>query len=100
MKVLFIGGTGIISSASIYQTPPEKLPITEETPLETPFWAYSRNKIACENLLRKEYENSGFPCTIVRPSHTYDKTLIPITGGYTALERMRKGVPVVVHGDG
>jgi nucleoside-diphosphate-sugar epimerase len=89
-----------ISSASVYQTPPEKLPITEDTPLENPFWEYSRNKIACENILREEYIKTGFPCTIVRPSHTYDKTLIPIVGGYTALQRMRQGLPVVVHGDG
>jgi nucleoside-diphosphate-sugar epimerase len=38
--------------------------------------------------------------TIVRPSHTYDKTLIPLDGGWTALNRMRQGRPVVVHGDG
>jgi nucleoside-diphosphate-sugar epimerase len=89
-----------ISSASIYQTPPEKLPITEDTPLDNPFWQYSRNKIACENILREEYLKSGFPYTIVRPSHTYDKTSIPIVGGFTAFQRMKKGLPVVVHGDG
>jgi nucleoside-diphosphate-sugar epimerase len=89
-----------ISSASIYQTPPEKLPITEDTPLDNPFWDYSRKKIACENILREEYLKSGFPFTIVRPSHTYDKTSIPILGGYTALQRMKQLLPVIVHGDG
>jgi nucleoside-diphosphate-sugar epimerase len=89
-----------ISSASIYQTPPEKLPITEDTPLDNPFWEYSRKKIACENILREEYLKSGFPFTIVRPSHTYDKTSIPILGGYTALQRMKQLLPVIVHGDG
>jgi nucleoside-diphosphate-sugar epimerase len=89
-----------ISSASAYQTPPAKLPVTEETPLENPFWEYSRNKIACENLLKEENKKSGFPFTIVRPSHTYDKTVVPIEGGYTALDRMKQGLPVVVHGDG
>jgi nucleoside-diphosphate-sugar epimerase len=89
-----------ISSASIYQTPPEKLPITEDTPLDNPFWEYSRKKIACENILRGEYLKSGFPFTIVRPSHTYDKTSIPILGGYTALQRMKQLLPVIVHGDG
>jgi nucleoside-diphosphate-sugar epimerase len=38
--------------------------------------------------------------TIVRPSHTYDPTLSPIHGGYTTLDRMRQGQPVIVHGDG
>ncbi len=89
-----------ISSASIYQTPPANLPITEDTPLENPFWEYSRNKIACEERLREEFKATGFPITIVRPSHTYDKTLIPAVGGYTTLSRMKKGLPVLVHGDG
>ncbi len=89
-----------ISSSAAYQTPPEKLPVTEETPLENPFWEYARNKIACENVLQKEYELSGFPYTVVRPSHTYDKTLIPLMGGYTTLARMKQGLPVIVHGDG
>lgn len=89
-----------ISSASAYQTPPAKLPVTEDTPLENPFWEYSRNKIACENLLREENKKNGFPFTIVRPSHTYDKTLVPVEGGFTVLHRMKQGLPVVVHGDG
>ncbi len=89
-----------ISSASAYQTPPAELPVTEETPLDNPFWEYSRNKIACENLLLEENKKHGFPITIVRPSHTYDKTQVPIEGGYTALHRMKQGLPVIVHGDG
>ena len=100
---LFSGKTDqfvFISSASVYQTPPEKLPVTEETPLENPIWEYSQNKISCENLLRYEYKRNGFPYTIIRPSHTYSKTLIPLEGGYTVLHRILKGLPVVVHGDG
>jgi nucleoside-diphosphate-sugar epimerase len=100
---LFAGRTGqyvFISSASAYQTPPSRLPVTESTPLRNPFWAYSRDKIACEDLLVAAYRDQGFPATIVRPSHTYDKTLIPLDGGWTAITRMRQGRPVVVHGDG
>lgn len=89
-----------ISSASAYQTPPEKLPVTEETPLENPFWEYSRNKIACEEFLKKQAAYYGMDYTIVRPSHTYDKTLLPFDGGYTVVDRMLKGKPVVVFGDG
>lgn len=100
---LFTGRTGqyvFISSASAYQTPPARLPIVESTPLRNPRWEYSRNKIACENLLVEAYRDNGFPATIVRPSHTYDRTAIPLTGGWTDLDRMRRGAPVVVHGDG
>jgi nucleoside-diphosphate-sugar epimerase len=100
---LFRGRAGqyvFISSASAYQTPPARQPVTESTPLRNPFLQYSRDKIACEDLLVQAYRDEGFPATIVRPSHTYDKTLIPLDGGWTAIGRMRQGKPVVVHGDG
>ncbi len=100
---LFTGRTDqfvFISSASAYQTPPARLPVVESTPLRNPFWQYSRDKIAGEDLLVAAYRDSGFPATIVRPSHTYDKTSVPFDGGWTALQRMRDGREVVVHGDG
>jgi nucleoside-diphosphate-sugar epimerase len=100
---LFRGRTGqyvFISSASAYQTPPSRLPITESTPLRNAYWAYSRDKIACEDLLTALYREEGYPITVVRPSHTYDRTKVPLRGRWTALERMRQGKPVVVHGDG
>jgi nucleoside-diphosphate-sugar epimerase len=99
----FRGRTGqyvFISSASAYQTPPARLPVVESTPLHNPFWQYSRDKIACEDLLVATYREDGFPATIVRPSHTYDKTSIPFDGGWTAVGRMRQGKEIVVHGDG
>ena len=92
-----------ISSASAYQKPPLNHIITESTPLKNPFWQYSRDKIACEDLLMKYYRDEDFPMTIVRPSHTYS-TVIPITMGgwteYTVADRLLKGKPVVVPGDG
>jgi nucleoside-diphosphate-sugar epimerase len=100
---LFDGRTGqyvFISSASAYQTPPARMPVTESTPLRNPFWQYSRDKIACEDLLVTAYRERGFPATIVRPSHTYDKTVVPFHGGWTTLGRMLAGQPVIVHGDG
>ena len=100
---LFAGRTGqyvFISSASAYQKPPARLPILESTPLRNPFWQYSRDKIACEDLLVKAYRQDGFPATIIRPSHTYDRTMIALTGGWSDIARMRAGKPVVVHGDG
>src|SRR5213080_3248886 len=97
---LFRGRTGqyvFISSASAYQTPPSRLPVTESTPLRNPYWQYSRDKIACEDLLVTAYREEGFPATIVRPSHTYDATSVPFDGGWTVLGRMRAGKPVIVH---
>ncbi|MFN2105825.1 MAG: NAD-dependent epimerase/dehydratase family protein [Candidatus Promineifilaceae bacterium] len=100
---LFRGRTGqyiFISSASVYQTPPSNLPVKESTLLDNPYWAYSRDKIACEELLVRAYRDEQFPMTIIRPSHTYDATKIPLLGGYTTLRRMIEGEKVVVFGDG
>ena len=99
---LFKDRTGqyiFISSASAYQTPPVNLPVTESTPLANPYWQYSRDKIACEVRLGQAYRDEGFPMTVVRPSHTYDRTRLPV-GGYTVVDRMRRGEKVIVHGDG
>jgi nucleoside-diphosphate-sugar epimerase len=100
---IFRGRTGqyvFISSASAYQTPPARVPVTESTPLKNPVWEYSRDKIACEDLLVREYRENDFPATIVRPTHTYDATLVPFHGRWTTLGRMLAGKPVIVHGDG
>jgi len=100
---LFSGRVGqylFISSASAYQKPIAATPIVESTPLRNPFWQYSRDKIACEDLLVTAYRDHGFPMTIVRPSHTYDGGNVPLPGGWTALRRMLDGKPVIVHGDG
>ncbi len=100
---LLRGRTGqyvFISSASAYQTPPGAQPVTESTVLDNPFWQYSRGKIACEECLLRAYREEKYPVTIVRPSHTYDSTLLPMEGGYTVVDRMLRGQPVIVHGDG
>jgi nucleoside-diphosphate-sugar epimerase len=89
-----------ISSASVYQTPPARVPVTESTPLVNPYWHYSRDKIACEDRLVRAYREEGFPVTIIRPSHTYDRTSVPSYAGWTLVERMRRGKEVVVQGDG
>jgi len=88
LKILFIGGTGTISGgitrqlaekdgyeftilnrgskkgnipASAYQKPLSHYVITESTPLANPHWQYSRDKIACEQVLMDAYRNTGFP---------------------------------------
>lgn len=105
---LFTGKTRqfiFISSASVYQKPPAFYRITESTPLANPFWEYSRNKIACEEFLMDEYRRTGFPCTIVRPSHTYDDRYLPVAihgkrGSWQVVDRIIRGKPVLVPGDG
>ena len=94
-----------ISSASAYNKPAANHVITEGTTLANPHWQYSRNKIACEELLMKEYREQGFPVTIVRPSHTYCERGVPTSvhgpkGSWQVLQRMMRGKPVIVQGDG
>jgi nucleoside-diphosphate-sugar epimerase len=76
------------------------VPVTESTPLSNPYWHYSRDKIACEDRLVRAYREEGFPATIIRPSHTYDRTSVPWYGGWTVVERLRQGKEVIVQGDG
>jgi len=105
---LLRGKTGqyiFISSASAYQKPLSHYLITESTPLSNPLWEYSRNKIACEELLLKAYRDDGFPVTIIRPSLTYGNTVVPLAvnswlKSYTAIDRMRRGLPLIIPGDG
>ncbi|MBP2002218.1 nucleoside-diphosphate-sugar epimerase [Paenibacillus shirakamiensis] len=94
-----------ISSASAYQKPLSDYRITEGTPLANPYWEYSRNKIACEDYLMKQYREQGFPITIVRPSHTYDERSIPLgvhgsRGTWQVAKRMLEQKTVIIHGDG
>jgi nucleoside-diphosphate-sugar epimerase len=105
---LFRGNVGqfvFISSASAYQKPPAQYIITEDSPLENPFWDYSRNKIACEERLMAEYREKRFPVTIIRPSLTYGPSQIPLCGAswqhpYTVIDRMKRGQKIIVPGDG
>ncbi|MDD3174480.1 MAG: SDR family oxidoreductase [Herbinix sp.] len=105
---LFTGKTKqyiFISSASAYQKPLSSPFITESTPLYNPFWEYSRNKIACEELLMDAYRKDSFPITIIRPSHTYGNFDVPLAihgknGGYSVINRIKNGKKVIVHGDG
>ncbi|MCR5470184.1 MAG: SDR family oxidoreductase [Prevotella sp.] len=94
-----------ISSASAYNKPARSHIITEGTSLANPYWQYSRDKIACEELLMKEYRKNGFPVTIVRPSHTYCECAVPVSvhgpkGSWQVLKRMMEGKAVLVQGDG
>ncbi len=105
---LFRGRVGqyiFISSASAYQKPLTDYLVTESTPLANPLWDYSRNKIVCEERLMRAYREERFPFSVIRPSLTYGDFIIPLAinswlKSYTAIDRMRKGLAVIVPGDG
>lgn len=94
-----------ISSASAYHKPSVNPYITEGTTLANPYWQYSRDKIACEEVLWNAYRKNNFPMTIVRPSHTYVERHIPLgvhgkKGFWQVIQRMLENKPVIVQGDG
>jgi nucleoside-diphosphate-sugar epimerase len=92
-----------ISSTSVYEKPPRKLPLTEDAPVGNAWWEYAQKKVACEQWLRQRGEEPSFPVTIVRPSHTYSKRWVPnavSSGSYTFAARLEQGKPVFVHDDG
>ena len=105
---LFSGKCGqyiYISSASAYHKPVRDFRITEGTALANPYWQYSRDKIACEDVLMRAYRENGFPVTIVRPSHTYDERSIPVgvhgqCGSWQVIKRIMEEKPVLIQGDG
>jgi nucleoside-diphosphate-sugar epimerase len=86
-----------ISSATVYAKPPPRLPITEDFPLGNAWWEYAQKKLACENWLLERHAQTGFPVTIVRPSHTYSRRWIPnplSSSSYTFARRLEQGLPV------
>ena len=95
-----------ISSASAYETPPGYYITREDaTPLNNPYWSYSRDKAESETRLRIAYAETGFPFTVVRPSHTYARNDIPAAINswihpWTIVDRMKRGAPILMHGDG
>lgn len=94
-----------ISSASAYHKPLVNPYITEGTTLANPYWQYSRDKIACEEVLWNAFRKNNFPMTIIRPSHTYDERHIPLgvhgkKGFWQVIQRMLENKPVIVQGDG
>lgn len=95
------------STVTVYRQPAGSLPMTEEAPRKPPGKSYGGRKVACEDRLLESYAREGFPVTILRPGHTYGEG--GTTGGLSYplgfwkpyfVDRLRKGKPIVVHGDG
>ncbi|MBI5770490.1 MAG: NAD-dependent epimerase/dehydratase family protein [Verrucomicrobia bacterium] len=94
-----------ISSASVYQRPLAHYLITESTPRANAHWEYSRLKLAAEEEVEAACRATGFPGVIVRPSLTYGEDMVPLVlnasgKGWTLIDRLRRGAPVIVPGDG
>ncbi len=93
------------STVDVYRRPLETMPATETALRESdhegePVSAYAANKAAAEDVVR---ETAAIETTIIRPWSTYgDAGPILHTLGMdtTYVDRIRRGKPIVVHGDG
>src|ERR1051326_128502 len=103
---LFNGGIRqyiFISSATVYAKPPTKLPITEDGQLGNVWWEYAQKKLDCERWLLERWEQTKFPFSIGRPSHTYSKRWVPnpvSSSSFTFAARLAAGKPVYVPDQG
>lgn len=97
-----IGQLVFCSTVDVYRKPASRYPYTEAESYGG-LNAYGRNKVLCEKILLDAHARGAFPLTIIRPAYTYGEGRGPVHsfGGSTSyLDRIRKGKPIVVHGDG
>ncbi len=90
------------STVDVYTKPPDRFPVRENQTRQA-VSQYGRDKARCEDLFLEAHARGDFTVTIIRPAHTYGEGgVIVHTFGWstTYLDRIRKGKPIVVHGDG
>ncbi|MDZ4763358.1 MAG: NAD-dependent epimerase/dehydratase family protein [Chloroflexota bacterium] len=90
------------STVDVYSKPASCYPILEDEP-RVGNNDYGRNKILCEDIFFAAGARGAFPITIIRPAMTYGEggRLLDWKGWNTAIiDRIRKGKPLLVHGDG
>jgi nucleoside-diphosphate-sugar epimerase len=92
------------STIDVYTKPAKRYPIREDEQRQlVESFPYAYNKAKCERILEQAHQRGDFPVTIIRPAHTYGegRALIDsFRGGFYYLDRIRKGKPIIVHGDG
>jgi nucleoside-diphosphate-sugar epimerase len=102
----FRGRTGqyiFCSTVDVYTKPAARYPITEEAERQpSPAFSYAWNKARCEEILFAAHARGELAVTSIRPAYTYGEGSILHTFGWNTyfLDRLRRGMPVIVHGDG
>lgn len=90
------------STVDVYQKPARVYPIPPDAP-RGGLNDYARHKTIQENALLEAHTRGDFAVTILRPAFTYGEgrgLVHSFGGGDTYLDRLRRGKPIVVHGDG
>jgi nucleoside-diphosphate-sugar epimerase len=90
------------STVCVYGLQYDWLPVSEDHPLR-PVTDYGKGKAAAERTFLNAYYQDGFPVTIIRPSTTFGDmqgALRQVAWDFSWIDRVRKGKPIVVCGDG
>jgi len=101
----FTGRTGQLvfcSTVDVYSRPAGRYPIREDESRRSNT-AYGRNKAAAEDVLLGAHLVGELNVTVIRPAQTYGEggVIVHSLGWSNSyLDRVRKGLPVVQHGDG
>lgn len=94
----------LCSTVDVYTKPAARYPITEsETRTAIRNFSYAEKKVVCEAIAFEAHERGDFAVTVIRPAYTYGEGRGPIHSfdwGNAYLDRLRKGKPIIVHGDG
>ncbi len=92
------------STVDVYTKPAPQYPIrTDALRQPSPSFPYAFQKARCEALLEEAHAQGELVSTLIRPAWTYvegGSVLHPFGWGSYILDRLRKGRPVVVPGDG
>jgi nucleoside-diphosphate-sugar epimerase len=93
------------STVDVYPKTPDHYPVTEEMGIwALPSFQYAWKKVECEKTLWDAHRRGDFQLTVIRPAATYNESWSPGVhsfGGQTYhLDRIRKGKPIIMHGDG
>ena len=90
------------STIDVYRKPAGRYPYTEDEP-QRGIGQYALDKAACERILWAAHVRGDLPLTVIRPAATYGDRHLPVHSlgrRTTYLDRLRRGLPIVVHGDG
>ncbi len=105
---IFMGKTAqyiFCSTVDVYSKQQLSYPVLLNQPIHaSPTFPYAYKKMQMEKILWEACEKNNFPLTVIRPAATYSEGRSPLVtsfGGQTYhLDRLLKGLPVILHGDG
>ena len=97
-----VGHFVLCSTVCTYGIDYDWFPASEDHPLR-PITEYGRNKAAADAVVLEAFYSRNYPVTVIKPSTTYGPQqgmTRQIAWDFSWIDRVRKGKPIVVCGDG